>query len=115
MYEMQIDIVKYLTNDGVRVMSKDETAALSVHQKPAAMSCETVAKRLGLSVKAIHALVRSGELPAYDLSIKRGGRPRWRIDESALAEFLKSRLVQPIQDTRIQRRRKAVFGVKQFV
>jgi len=39
--------------------------------------------------------IKSGELQATDISCQRGGKPRWRISESALAAFELARTASP--------------------
>jgi excisionase family DNA binding protein len=84
-------------------------------KKSPTVSPEALSKRLGLSVRMVHKLIRKGELRAYDLALNLGVRPRWRIEEAAVEEFLKSRLVQPEVDTPVRRRQKANPSIKIFV
>ncbi len=61
------------------------------HLKPS-----EVAAQRGIDVGNVLAWIRAGELPAIDVSKRRGGRPRWRIDVADLAAFEASRRnVQP--------------------
>ena len=50
-----------------------------------------VARRLGVSADKIHAYIRNGELRAYDLATRPGGRPRYHIEPTELQAFLASR------------------------
>ena len=55
-----------------------------------------VAGAWGVDVGKVLAWIHAGELPAVDVSKRRGGRPRWRIDVADLAAFEASRRnVQP--------------------
>jgi excisionase family DNA binding protein len=49
-----------------------------------------VAETLNISAAQTYALVRSGDLPA----IKIGGRGQWRVESSALEEFIERKYVQ---------------------
>ncbi len=46
-----------------------------------------LAARWGLSPTKVLAWIRAGELVAFDASTKRGGRPRFLIDETAIKDF----------------------------
>lgn len=57
------------------------------HDHPVAprfLTLADVAETLNISAAQTYALVRSGDLPA----IKIGGRGQWRIEASALEEFI---------------------------
>lgn len=49
-----------------------------------------VAETLNISAAQTYALVRSGDLPA----IKIGGRGQWRVEATALEEFIARKYVQ---------------------
>ena len=51
---------------------------------PRFLQLADVAEVLNTSVAQVYALVRRGELPA----IKLGGRGQWRVEASALEEFI---------------------------
>ena len=75
-----------------------------------------VAREIGVgSDKILHA-IRTGELEAINMAASRSGRPRYRIHESALERFLRSRQVIPDGglSTTQRLRRKAVAGVTEF-
>jgi excisionase family DNA binding protein len=40
-------------------------------------------------------LIKSGELAAIDISLRRGGKPRWRIPQDAVDDFIRRRRSQP--------------------
>ena len=48
------------------------------------MKLSDVAERLGVTTRQVYALVRSGELHAVQV----GGRNQWRVEDSALLEYL---------------------------
>jgi hypothetical protein len=54
-----------------------------------------IADRIGIDVGKVLTWIRRGELAAYDLSEKPGGRPRYRIDPLEFAAFLPRRQVKP--------------------
>ncbi len=51
---------------------------------PRFLQLSDVAEVLNISASQTYALVRSGELPA----IKIGGRGQWRVESSALEEYI---------------------------
>lgn len=51
---------------------------------PRFLTLADVAETLNISAAQTYALVRSGDLPA----IKVGGRGQWRVESSALEEFI---------------------------
>lgn len=64
-----------------------------------------VAKMLTVKVDVVYQWIRAKQLTAIDVSERRGGRPRWRISEEALQEFLRSRqTVKPAQPARRRKR-----------
>jgi excisionase family DNA binding protein len=72
-----------------------------------------VGKRLGVNAEKVLGWIRSGELRAVDVSIHHGsGRPRWRISEADLEDFLHARSATPAPKTR--RRRSMVGNVKEY-
>jgi excisionase family DNA binding protein len=54
-----------------------------------------VAKIYGVKADTVIKWIRSGELPAIDVSRRGSSRPRFRIDETALHEFESRRSVRP--------------------
>ena len=50
-----------------------------------------VAKQLGVSPDKVRGWIAKGELPATNVATGKGGRPRYRISETDLAEFQKKR------------------------
>lgn len=72
-----------------------------------------VAERLDVRVHSVLTWIRSGELPASDVSTTRGGRPSWRIAESDLQTFLESR--SQTHPTKQQHRRRKSGVVKEYV
>jgi len=68
-----------------------------------------LAKRLGVSPEKILAWIASGELPAVNVALRLGGRPRWRIDPADVADFERRRSAQPVP--RRSRKRPIAAGV----
>ncbi len=58
------------------------------------LSAPAVADRLGIGHDKVLAFIRYGSLPAIDVSLTPGkGRPRYRISEEAIEQFLADRRV----------------------
>ncbi|MGE0535211.1 MAG: helix-turn-helix domain-containing protein [Pirellulales bacterium] len=72
-----------------------------------------IAKRWGVSTDKVLAWIRSGELPAIDASTRRGGRPRYLVDVSDLAEFESRRAVVP-RKPQPARRQCTPVGVRNY-
>ncbi len=71
-----------------------------------------LAERLGVNQSKIGRFIRSGELVAIDMAMNRGGRPRWRIEETAIVEFLEAR--STARPTATPRRRRKPANVLEF-
>lgn len=54
-----------------------------------------IAERYAVDQSKVRTWIRSGELRAIDVSTNCGGRPRYRITPSGLAEFEAKRAVVP--------------------
>ena len=65
-----------------------------------------IAKELRIRPDKVLTWIRSGELAAIDVSETAGGRPRWRISEADLQDFLKRRRATPPPKQTRQRRAK---------
>ncbi len=76
-----------------------------------ALSVREVAALLGIRPHGVLALIHSNQLPAVDVSLQQGGRPRWRIFQDALEDFLLRRTHQPAAP---RRRRRRNTTVKQY-
>jgi excisionase family DNA binding protein len=63
-----------------------------------------VARQLRVHPEKVRAWILRGELSAFNLADRIGGRPRWRISEADLADFLRRRAASP--GPRIRRRRR---------
>lgn len=72
-----------------------------------------VGERFGISTSAVLSLIRSGALPAVNVSPPGTRRPRYRISESDIAEFLERRAVRP-PAAPARRRKRADTGVTQY-
>lgn len=53
------------------------------------LTVEQVAERLNVGPFAVRRRIRAGELPAVNIGTKE--RPRWRVDEATLNQWLKDR------------------------
>ena len=56
----------------------------NLHVEPRFLTLADVAETLAISASQAYALVRSGDLPA----IKVGGRGQWRVETTALEEYI---------------------------
>jgi excisionase family DNA binding protein len=76
------------------------------HEKASTLTPPEVAKRLGVSKNKIYAWIKSGELPAVNVTARPGSRPRYLITESDLTVFQeKRRTAKPSPVTRTRRRK----------
>jgi len=67
-----------------------------------------IAKRLRIRPDKVLGWIKSGELAAFDVSETVGGRPRWRISQQDLDDFLRRRrATPPPKATRKPRRKPA--------
>jgi excisionase family DNA binding protein len=65
-----------------------------------------VAERLSVQTAVVLGWIRSGGLRAVDVSNGARRKPRWRISDEALEEFIASRTaVSPLRSARRRRRR----------
>ena len=76
------------------------------------LAVKQVAELLGIRQHGVLTLIRSGELPAIDVSLHPGGRPRWRISADDLETFLARRTRRP--DPPRKRRRRASTAVTEY-
>ena len=65
---------------------------------PRFLTLADVAETLNISAAPTYALVRSGDLPA----IKIGGRGQWRVEATALEEFIARKYVQTREFVRVR-------------
>jgi excisionase family DNA binding protein len=72
-----------------------------------------VARRYGVSAEKVVAWIRTGELRAINLALRRSGRPRWRIDHADLLAFESRRAAVPSPPTS-RRRRKSPDVIEYF-
>ena len=73
-----------------------------------------LARRWGVSADKVLTFIRSGELPAMNLAMRQGGRPRYRIDEGDIADFELRRTVQASPPKARSGRRKRPNEVIEF-
>ena len=64
-----------------------------------------VAKRLSVQDEVVLAHIRSGRLRAINVGLG-SRRPRWRIAQEALEEFLGARTTSPVQPAKPRRTRR---------
>lgn len=50
-----------------------------------------LARRWGVSIEKVHRWINTGQLRAFNAATNRGGRPRYRIFESDIEEFVSRR------------------------
>ncbi len=79
---------------------------MNVHTPPA------IAKMLAIKVDKVHAWIHAGELKAVNVAQTQSGRPRWRILDEHLQEFLRSR--QSVKPTPPRRRKANAYTGKQY-
>lgn len=72
---------------------------------PAALTVREVAELLGIRQHSVLALIHKGELRAFDVSLERGGKPRWRIARDELDSFMTRRTHQAAPPRRRHRSR----------
>ena len=68
-------------------------------------SLPQLAEQLGVDPCKISSWIQSGELLAFNIATRVGGRPRWRIAPEDLAEFLQRRRASAPRLPRQRRRR----------
>lgn len=76
-----------------------------------ALTVREVAERLSIRQHGVLTLIRSGELRAVDVSLKPGGKPRWRILPEDLEGFLLRRTYQAAKP---RTRRKKSKNIPQY-
>ena len=62
---------------------------------PKLLTVKEVAQRFRCDQHHVLWWIKSGELVGIDVSKKRGGRPRWRINSASLIEFEAARSADP--------------------
>ena len=67
------------------------------------LTVKVIAAKLDVRQEAVLTLIRSGQLKAFSIALKPGGKPRWRISSDALKEFIDSRTFQPAAPRRRRR------------
>lgn len=73
-----------------------------------------VARQWGVSLHVVYSWIHSGQLRAIDVSKKRGGRARYRIDQTDLAAFEVARQITPPPPVQRRRRRTANHVIEYF-
>lgn len=77
------------------------------------LTVSDAAELLSVTPDKITDLIHSGQLPAVDVSLHRGGKARWRIAISDLEAFLASRRTSPPQP-QVRRKREATYSRKYY-
>lgn len=80
---------------------------------PSMLTPPEIGRRLGQKADTVRDVIRSGELSAVDLARPGSKRPRYRVTEAALAEFLAGRTVQP-PPVKPRRRRRRDPAITQY-
>ncbi len=80
-------------------------SATTKNRPAALLTPPDLARRWGVSPDKIRAWIESGELRAINLAARLGGRPRWRIDPAAVAEFEERRRATSTPRTPRRRRK----------
>lgn len=75
---------------------------------------QDAAIKLDLSDDHIRSLIKEGELDAVDVSLNRGGKPRYRISRDSLDRFLLLRSAGPSLDVPPVRRRRSPVNTLRF-
>jgi excisionase family DNA binding protein len=74
---------------------------------PAYLTPPQVARMLSVKASKVGRWIRTGELPAVDVSERRGGRPRWKISRESFDAFMAARSSRPPVPHARRRRRAA--------
>ena len=77
-------------------------------------SVKQASSLLGIRTHGVLTLIRSGQLPAIDVSLTPGGKPRWRILPDDFDAFIEKRTHQPKTPTKRKRKSKATSNVKKY-
>jgi len=72
-----------------------------------------VAEILQIRQHGVLTLIRTGDLPAVDISLTPGGKPRWRITDDDLQKFLRRR-TRKLDPPRKRRRRRETAVTQYF-
>lgn len=78
---------------------------VATRNAPCFHTVATVASLLGVDAGKILRWLNRGELIGVDISLDRGGKPRWRISQDELDSFLRRRSSSPPAVAAGQRRR----------
>ena len=81
---------------------------------PAFLTVPEVAKHYRVDPDTVRAWIRSGLFAAIDISPRVGGRARYRIPATALAEFEARRTVRPPIPKRTVNRRAEPAGFRKY-
>jgi excisionase family DNA binding protein len=54
-----------------------------------------IAKHFGIKAEKVLTWIRNGELPAFNVATRAGGRPLWRIKPADLETFIAKRSATP--------------------
>lgn len=71
-------------------------------------TAKEAAATIGTTERQLWTLIRTGEIVAVNIAISTTGRPRWRIPESSIRDFIERRkYIPPAPRTRRRRRNEA--------
>jgi hypothetical protein len=73
-----------------------------------------IAQEFGVDIGKVYTWIRSGELKAIDAAVRKGGRPRFRIDPKELEAFKLRRSVLPLPKMPSRRGYKLPAGFVEF-
>ena len=74
-----------------------------------------ISEALGVNASKVSSWIRSGELEAIDVSLRRGAKPRWRISPASLESFLLRRsAAKPVPRVSRSRKPKATNEIEFF-
>jgi excisionase family DNA binding protein len=78
------------------------------------MTPPELARYWRVSPDKVLALIKSGQLRAFNVAAKLSGRPRWRISEDAVLAFERARSAVPVPAAKPRPRRSRDEGVIRF-
>lgn len=74
-----------------------------------------IREMLRVSDEKVYAWIESGEMAAFNVAGKKATRPRYRIEESALRDFINMKSVNAMPTATTRRRTKKERPTKRYV